>query len=43
MTHYRKCGQCLKDKPLDGGCEVKPTRWLCVVCWRKLMRVRFAA
>ena len=41
MTAYRKCDKCLEAKPLDGGCELGPSRWLCVVCW-KLFRRRGA-
>lgn len=39
-NNYRKCSHCLKERTLDGGCEVTPTRWLCALCWASHTRRR---
>ncbi len=32
---YKTCARCEKEQPPEGGVELSPTRWICVVCWNK--------
>jgi len=33
MHPYRMCDSCHKPKPPEGGCQVRPVRWVCGACW----------
>jgi hypothetical protein len=33
--NYKTCSVCEKDQPPEGGIEMSPTRWVCVVCWTR--------
>lgn len=32
---YKTCAKCSKDQPPEGGIEMSPTRWVCVLCWTR--------
>jgi hypothetical protein len=32
---YKHCATCKQDKPPEGGVEMSPTRFVCVVCWNR--------
>lgn len=29
------CNKCETLKPPEGGCNMRPGRWLCFTCWQK--------
>ena len=33
--NYKTCSVCEKEQPPEGGVEMSPTRWVCVVCWTR--------
>jgi hypothetical protein len=33
--NYKHCATCKKDQPPEGGVEMSPTRFVCVVCWNR--------
>lgn len=41
MAAFRRCDGCLKDRLIDGGCELSPHRWLCASCWVKHINRKF--
>ena len=32
---YKTCAKCEKEQPPEGGIDMSPTRWVCVVCWTR--------
>lgn len=33
LAKYLHCYRCNKDKPPEGGVEMRPGKWVCAKCW----------
>ena len=42
MHPYKTCDNCHKPKPPEGGCQLRPVRWVCGSCWVSWQKLRLA-
>lgn len=38
--NYKTCARCEKEQPPEGGIEMSPIQWICVVCWTRRTQKR---